>query len=204
MTPLSETRIPDSSPSLRFGRTTVSVVVGDAFTIEAEAIVVPANRRGMMVAGVAGNVRLRGGMDIEREIMQQAPLTLGTSVATTSGELANHGVKLILHAVLFDDLGGTTRLDIVEKAIGNVLQSADRHRVRSIMIPPVGAGVGQGRLAYDEVYGVIVEEIAAHLRRYSSRLDHIVVACPDPKVRRTVFSLVQEAHTLWWKLKTSS
>lgn len=204
MAPLSEIRVPDSPHSLRFGRTTVSVVTGDVFAVDADAIVIPANRRGMMVAGTAGHVRLRGGIDVEREIMQQAPLTLGTSVATTSGKLADQGVNLILHAVLFDDLGGTTRLDIVENAVGNVLQSADRHRMRSVVIPPIGAGVGQGRLTYDEVYGVIVEEIAAHLRRYSSRIDHIVIACPDPKDIRTVFGLVQEAHTLWWKLKTSS
>src|SRR5665811_2638879 len=53
------TQVPHSAPSadssgqssLRFGRTTVQVICGDVFCTDAEAIVCPANRRGMMVAG---------------------------------------------------------------------------------------------------------------------------------------------------------
>jgi O-acetyl-ADP-ribose deacetylase len=190
--------------SLRFGRTTVAVVTGDVFSFRAEAITIPANRRGMMVAGVAGHVRLRGGVDVERSLMQQAPLTLGTAVATTAGDLAEHGARLILHAVVFDDLGGSTRLDIVEKAVTNALQSADRHRVRSVVIPPIGYGVGQGRLTHDEVYATIVNAVAAHVRRFSSRIEQVYLTTPDPRQARTVFGLVQEAHTLWWQLRTSS
>lgn len=158
----------------------------------------------MMVAGVPGLVRLRGGVEIEREIMRQAPLTLGTSVATTSGDLSACGVTLILHAVVFDDLGGTTRIDNVQRALGSALQSADRHRVRSILIPPVGSGVSAGRMTQHDVYEAIIGELAAHLRRFTSRIEHITIACPNPKDLRTVFGLVQQAHTLWWQLKTSS
>lgn len=189
--------------AVRFGRTTVNVISGDVFSVTAEAIVVPANRRGMMVAGVAGHVRLRGGVEIERDIMQHAPLTLGTSVATTPGALSSNGARMVLHAVVFDDLGGTTRLDIVEKAIASALESADRHRVRSIMIPAIGAGVGQGRLTQDDVYAAIVDAIAAHLRRFSSRIEQVYVACPGPRDARDVFGLVQKAHALWWQLRTT-
>ena len=203
MTPTSSRPHPNQPMSLRFGRTTVSVVAGDVFSVQAEAIAIPANRRGMMVAGVAGHVRIRGGVEVERGLMQQAPLTLGTAVATTCGDLAEHGARLILHAVIFDDLGGATRLDIVEQAVANALQSADRHRMRSIVIPPIGAGVGQGRLTHDEVYGTVVSTVAAHLRRYTSRIEQISIACPDPRETRNVFQLVQEAHTLWWQLRTS-
>lgn len=195
---------PDERQALRFGRTTVSVSCGDVFSVPAEAIVIPANRRGMMAAGAAGNVRLRGGVDIERDLMKQAPLTLGTSVATTSGDLATRGTALILHAVIFDDLGGTTRIDIVDRAIESVLKSADRHRVRSIVIPPLGAGVGQGRLPQDAVYATPVGAVAAHLRRFSSRIDTVALVCPDRRDTRAVFALVQQAHTLWWQLKTST
>jgi O-acetyl-ADP-ribose deacetylase len=190
--------------SLRFGRTTVTVCAGDVFSVPADVIVIPANRRGIMVAGVAGHVRLRGGVDIERDLMRQAPLTLGTSVATTSGELSGAGTQMILHAIVFDDLGGGTRIDIVERAIESVLESADRHRARAIAIPPLGTGIGQGRLSQDAVYATLVEAIAAHLRRFSSRIDHIWLVCPDARDTRAVFALVQDAHTLWWQMKTSS
>lgn len=194
---------PHAPMTIRFGRTTVSVITGDVFSAGAEAIVVPANRRGMMVAGVAGHVRLRGGVEIERDIMQQAPLTMGTSVATSAGALTNRGTRMVLHAVVFDDLGGTARLDVVERAVASVLESADRHRVRSIVIPPIGAGVGQGRLTQDDVYTSIVNAVAAHLRRFSSRVDTICVACSGPKEAKAVFGKVQQAHSLWWQLRTT-
>ena len=190
--------------AIRFGRTTVSVAIGDVFAVGAEAIAIPANRRGMMVAGIAGATRLRGGADVERELMRQAPLTLGTSVATSSGDLTEQGVSLVLHAVVFEDLGGTTRLDLVERAISGVLESADRHRVRSLSIAPIGSGVGQGRLGTDEVYAVTVDAIAAHLRRFSSRIERITIACPDSRDTRPVFARLRDAHTLWWQLRTST
>lgn len=189
--------------SLRFGRTTVSVLHGNVFATDASAVVCPANRRGMMVAGAAGLVRLRGGADIERDIMARAPLALGTSIATTSGDLAASGVDLVLHAVIFTDLGGTTRLDHVKHAVASALQSAERHRVRSLALPPIGAGVGEGRLDSAEVYGVIVDEIAGHLRRFSSRIGHITVACPDRADVREAFALLQHAYQLWWELRAT-
>lgn len=204
MTPTLPTTQPNPPRSLRFGRTTVSVAAGTVFSMPAEAIAVPANRRGMMVAGSTGQVRLRGGVAVERDLMHHAPLTLGTSVATTGGDLEAQGVRLILHAVVYDDLGGTTRLDIVQRAIGAVLESADRHRVRSLVLPPIGAGVGQGRLSLEDVYATIVGAIAAHLRRYTSRIDQITIVCPDPRETRTVFDLVKESHTQWWRMKTGS
>lgn len=195
---------PDEPLALRFGRTSVVVTAGDLLATRAQAVVIPANRRGMMVAGTAGHVRLRGGFAVEHELIRQAPLTLGTSVATTGGDLAGTGVTLVLHAVIFDDLGGSTRLDLVERAIEAALASADRHRVRSIAIPPVGAGVGEGRLRRDEVFAIAVGVVAAHLRRFASRIDRIELVCSDAREARDVYAMVQEAHTLWWRMKTSA
>lgn len=189
--------------SLRFGRTTVQVLFGDVFCTHTEAIVCPANRRGMMVAGTAGLVRLRGGAEVERDLMSRAPLTLGTSIATTSGDLAEHGIHLVFHAVVFDDLGGSTRLDHVQRAITSVLQSAERHRIRSLVIPPVGSGVGSGRLTQQNVYEIVVEEVAGHLRRFASRIEQITIACPDKRDTRDTFALLQGAYQLWWELQTT-
>jgi O-acetyl-ADP-ribose deacetylase (regulator of RNase III) len=195
---------PHQSLALRFGRTTVAVVACDLLASRAQAIVIPANRRGMMVAGTAGHVRLRGGFAVEHELMQHAPLTLGTSVATTSGDLVSTGPSLVLHAVVFDDLGGSTRLDLVEHALEAALASADRHRVRSLAIPPVGAGVGDGRLRRDEVFAILVGVVAAHLRRFASRIDRIDLVCSDAREAREVHAILQDAHTLWWRMKTST
>lgn len=190
--------------TLRFGRTTVGVASGNVFSSPSEAIVIPANRRGMMVAGISGLVRLRGGVEIEREVMSRAPLTLGTSIATSSGSLDGEGINLVLHAVVFDDLGGKSRLDHVQRAIGNAIESAERHRVRSVAITPAGSGVGAGRLTPEEVYAAIVEELGSYLRRNVSRIERITILCVSPDDTRTTFSLLQQAYTLWWQLRSSS
>ncbi|NLD55248.1 MAG: hypothetical protein GX652_11365, partial [Burkholderiaceae bacterium] len=194
----------DPTLALRFGRTTVAVVASPLLATRAEAVVIPANRRGMMVAGTAGQLRLRGGFDVEHELMRQAPLTLGTSVATNSGDLRGAGPSLVLHAVIFDDLGGSTRLDLVERALEAALASADRHRVRSVAIPPVGAGVGEGRLRRDEVFSIVVGVVAAHLRRFASRIDRIELVCADAREAREVHTILTDAHTLWWRMKTTT
>src|SRR5688572_2232284 len=73
--------------SVRFGRTLVVAVLGDPLDQAVEAVVVTANRRGVMGTGIAGAVRLAGGARIEREAMERAPLPLGSAIATTSGKL---------------------------------------------------------------------------------------------------------------------
>jgi hypothetical protein len=61
----------DGRPVFRFGRTIVSVAVGDLLGQEAEVIVVAANRRGVLgplaTPGLSG-LRSLGGSEIEREV----------------------------------------------------------------------------------------------------------------------------------------
>ncbi|HSH22261.1 MAG TPA: macro domain-containing protein, partial [Candidatus Caenarcaniphilales bacterium] len=75
-----------------FGRTVLQAVAGTVLNVGADGIVCPANRRGVMGVGVAGAVRLAGGVEIEREAMAAAPLAVGTAIVTGPGELAARGV----------------------------------------------------------------------------------------------------------------
>jgi O-acetyl-ADP-ribose deacetylase (regulator of RNase III) len=47
--------------ALRFGRTTLAAVLGDLLDQPVDAVVIAANQRGVMGAGVAGAIRLAGG-----------------------------------------------------------------------------------------------------------------------------------------------
>ncbi len=64
----------DESSGVRFGRTLIVPAAGDLFSHEVQAIVCPANRRGVMGAGIAGRIRLVGGLDIEREAKLGGPV----------------------------------------------------------------------------------------------------------------------------------
>lgn len=188
-------------PGVRFGRTLVIPSADSIFSHGVEAIVTPANRRGVMGVGVAGQVRIQGGAEIEREAMALAPLIMGRAVVTSAGKLAEKGTKAIVHAVVSDALGTPTRENIVREATTAALEAADRHRLRSLVLPPLGSGPGPGRFGSDTVILVMTEELVAHLRRFTSRLDRIVLVCRDQREVRDLEHALIEARRLWWGLQ---
>lgn len=188
-------------PGIRFGRTLVVPLADSIFDLTVDAIVSPANRRGVMGVGIAGLIRLQGGPEIEREAMAHAPLTLGTAISTTPGHLAGSGTKAIIHAVISDALGAPTREDTIRRATTAALELADRSRLRALAMPPLGTGPGPGRFGSDAVFLIMIEEIVAHLRRFTSRLDRIVLVCRDQREARAMEDALSEARRLWWGLQ---
>lgn len=191
----------EHEPGVRFGRTLVIPSADSIFEQRADAIVTPANRRGVMGVGVAGQVRIRGGAEIEREAMSMAPLVLGSAIVTSAGGLTDLGTRAIIHAVISDALGTPTREHIVREATTAALQMADRQHLRSIIMPPLGSGPGSGRFGSDTVLLVMTEEIVAHLRRFTSRLDRIMLVCRDQRDVRDLEHALIEARRLWWGLQ---
>jgi O-acetyl-ADP-ribose deacetylase (regulator of RNase III) len=191
----------DESAGVRFGRTLIVPAAGSVLEQQVQAIVCPANRRGVMGAGIAGQIRMAGGIEIEREAMALAPLAIGSAISTTAGTLIGRGVTTIVHAVVSDALGSPTRLDIVRTATSAALTEADRRRVKSLLLPPLGSGLGPGRLPAGSVTAAMIEETVAYLRRFTSRCDRIVLAQYDPREAEDVLQALREARDLWWGLK---
>lgn len=188
---------PFQEPGVRFGRTLVIPSDDSIFNHNVEVIVSPANRRGVMGVGTAGLIRLQGSAEVEREAMALAPLAMGHAVVTTAGKLADRGTKAIVHAVISDALGAPIREDVVRKATTASLQAADRYRIRSVAFPPLGSGPGSARFSNDTVFLMMIEEIAAHLRRFTSRLDRIVLVCRDEREMRELEHALAEARRVW-------
>lgn len=191
----------EDSQGVRFGRTLIVPVTGSALDQNVQAIACPANRRGVMGAGITGQIRLAGGIEIEREAMAQAPLIIGSAISTSAGQLAERGVRIIIHAIVSDALGAPTRLDIVRSATGAALREADRKRVKSLLLPPLGSGLGPGRLPVGTVAVAMIEETVAYLRRFTCRLDRIVLPQHDPREAEEIRRALIEARELWWGLK---
>lgn len=190
---------PHDDTGVRFGRTLVTTSHRDLFDHDVQAIAISANRRGVMGAGIAGAVRLAGGAGIEREAMAQAPLTIGTAISTGSGTLAERGVRTIIHAVVSDALGAPTRKDIVAHATTSVLEQADQHQARTLLLPPLGSGLGPGRLSGTVVTEVMIEQLVAYLRRFRSRLTTIVLHEQDRQGSTFVLEALEEARRLFWE-----
>jgi O-acetyl-ADP-ribose deacetylase (regulator of RNase III) len=190
-----------SEPGVRFGRTVVLPSSESLFSHRVEAIVAPANRRGVMGVATAGLVRLEGGQEIEREAMERAPLTLGTAIMTSSGKLMEHGTRAIIHAVVADALGSPTRETTVRDAMTAILELADQEKIRSLAIPPLTSGQTSSTLQRETAFLIMIEEIVAYLRRFASRVDRIVLICHDEREARRLDHALAEARRMWWGLR---
>ena len=131
----------DHRPEFRFGRTVVSVVTGDLLSQEAEAVVIAANRRGVMgplATPGHGPLRSLGGSEIEREAMRLAPLDLGTAIVTKAPGLEERGIRHLIHAVVHPALGEPARIDDIRRAVPAALAAASQRRLRTVAIPLLG------------------------------------------------------------------
>ncbi|MGI8486114.1 MAG: macro domain-containing protein [Thermomicrobiales bacterium] len=190
----------DGEDAVRFGRALLIASARPILDHQVMAIATPANRRGAMGVGVAGAVRMAGGIEIEREAMAKAPLGLGTALATGPGMLGSRGVVEVIHAVVSDSLGSPTRAETIRQATAAVLQVADEARLKSIAMPPLGSGMAAQGLTEAMGFALMIEEMVAYLRRFSSRLERIVLVCGDAREVREVGKLLREARVLWGEL----
>ena len=123
---------------LRLGPASISIERGDITDWEVDAIVNAANTTLAMGTGVAGAIKRKGGVIIEEEALGQGPVEVGEAVLTTGGNLA--ATHVIHGAVMGTDL--KTDSETIGKTTRAVLALADKHRLTSIALPALGAGVG--------------------------------------------------------------
>jgi O-acetyl-ADP-ribose deacetylase (regulator of RNase III) len=96
-----------------------------------------------MGAGVAGAIKSRGGIEIEREAMAQGPVEPGRCVITSAGRLP---ARFVIHAaVMGQDL--QTSSGLIDRATRAALAMADARGLASIALPAFGTGVGGFPLA---------------------------------------------------------
>ena len=159
--------------NVQFGRTSIGVVSADVLLRDVEALILPANRRGILGAGLTGAVRVAAGPDIERQLMSHAPLALGSAVLTDAGRLAERGLRGLIHASISDQLGAPTTAVILRRAIEDALRLAEQQRFRSLALPPLGSGDAPGHLPLVVAADILVGEIVAFLRRSPARIHRI-------------------------------
>jgi len=117
---------------------TLEITDGDIAAQDTDAIVNAANNEFWMGAGVAGAIKARGGVEIEREAIAQGPVEPGACVVTSAGRLA---ARHVIHAaVMGQDL--VTSATFIERATTNALRAADARALQSIAFPAFGTGVG--------------------------------------------------------------
>jgi O-acetyl-ADP-ribose deacetylase (regulator of RNase III) len=188
-------------PEFRFGRTVVSIVIGDLLAQEAEAIVVAANRRGVLgplaTPGLTG-LRSLGGSEIEREAMALAPLDLGTAVVTGAAGLEERGIVAVIHAVIHPALGERAKIDDVRRAAPAMLMAASRAGLRTVAMPLLGVESVAALPDVEAIATTLVDEMVGSLRRSISRVDRLTIVCRFTEQADVVEAALARARERIW------
>jgi O-acetyl-ADP-ribose deacetylase (regulator of RNase III) len=135
----------------------IHVAVGDITQLTVDAIVSPSNSLGIMIGGIAGQIREAGGPTIEEELRASAPIAVGAAVVTGAGDLF---CKNVIHVPTMEEPGMKIGVESVRRATRAALLAAARYGHQSIAFPAIGAGVGG--VPFDEAVRAIVDELRVH------------------------------------------
>lgn len=159
----------------RFGRMRIVTTIGETVDQPVQAVIYPANSRGVMGTGAISAVRSSAGLDVEREAMSYAPIEPGTAIATASGGLADRGIEAIVHAVVTEQLGQRIERSTMRRAISSALRLADERRFRAVAMPLMGIAPDDSVEARTQMIEALVDEAVAHTRRSTTRIEQLII-----------------------------
>lgn len=116
----------------------LTIVQGDLTESDADAIVNAANSDFKMDSGLAGFIKMKGGLLIEEEALLQGPVDIGEAIVTESGHLK---AKHVIHAVTMDGKIRPTQEDL-RRACASALKLAQKMNLRAVDFPALGCGEG--------------------------------------------------------------
>lgn len=159
-----------------FGRMRIATTLGETVDQAVQAVIYPANSRGVMGTGAISAVRSSAGLDVEREAMSYAPIEPGTAIVTASGRLAERGIEAIIHAVVTEQLGQRIERSTMRRSIDAALRLADEHRYRAVAMPLMGIAADDTVEARTQMIEAQLDEAVAHTRRSTTRVEQLIIA----------------------------
>jgi O-acetyl-ADP-ribose deacetylase (regulator of RNase III) len=176
----------------------IVTTIGETVDQPVQAVIYPANSRGVMGTGAISAVRSSAGLDVEREAMAFAPIEPGTAIVTTSGRLAERGIEAIIHAVVTEQLGRRIDRSTMRRALAAALRLAEDRRYHTLAMPLIGITADESRETRTQIIESIVDEIVAHARRSSTRLEQLTVTARFEDDLPIVASVLAQARERRW------
>jgi O-acetyl-ADP-ribose deacetylase (regulator of RNase III) len=144
----------------------IVVKLGDITSLVCDAIVNPANSFGYMGGGVAGAIKRIGGVEIENEAINQAPIEVGKAVSTTAGDLP---CKCVIHAPTMKQPAMRIGVENVKMATKAALTLAADQKLKTIAIPGMGTGVG------GVSYRASAEAMTTIAKKFEDKFEEIIL-----------------------------
>ncbi|MEZ4570907.1 MAG: hypothetical protein R2849_11385 [Thermomicrobiales bacterium] len=146
-----------------------------------------------MAAGLAGEIRVRAGRDVEDELLAHRPLSIGRAYRTGPGRLSALGVKVLAHAVTSNEPGTPPQPIQSERGLRAALELLEETGMRTVTLPLVEVARGQaGGAAHGRSYGSL---LTSHLRR-RSRLREVTIAGLDRDFLTGLDAYLREAGAI--------
>ena len=168
---LAEIAMDENKFTADVGDVGVKARLGDITKLFVDAIVNPADPRGVMTQGVAGAIKAAGGDAIEREAVAKSPLAVGAAVATTAGTLQN---LKVIHVAVAPEPGEPSSPDAVRRAAAAAFALVEELGLESVAIPALGTGAGG--VPPDDSAAAIFEALKAHKPK---SLSDVTLVAPD-------------------------
>ncbi len=142
--------------------TKISFVKADITEMAVDAIVTSANTELTVDSGVAGAILRKGGARVQEECERLAPLRLGAAAATTGGNLKAY---YVIHAAVAQPDEKAT-VNSVRLATRQSLLRAEEKAIKSLALPPLGAG--EGGVALEECAQTMLKVTVEHIKMRTS------------------------------------
>jgi O-acetyl-ADP-ribose deacetylase (regulator of RNase III) len=157
------------------GFTKLELSLGDLTELDVDVIVNAANTSLRMGGGVAGAIKRKGGIIIEKEAISKAPIRVGSAIVTNAGKLK---AKYVIHAAVMA-LDFKTDLEKIRQATKSALELAEKLKINSIAFPALGTGVG--RFPVEESAKIMIATIRKHLANTNTNLKSVMLVLLDKK-----------------------
>ncbi len=137
----------------KFKTLSIEILHGDISEIKADCLVNAANNHLYMGAGVAGALKRKGGIEIEKEAVEKGPIEIGGAIETKAGKLQ---AKYVIHTAVMG-MDFQTDESYIRKATQNTLILAEKLGAKTIAFPALGTGVGRfplkrcAEIMFDEI-----------------------------------------------------
>ncbi len=165
---------------MRLGNCEIRIMHGDITDTAFDAIVNAANNKLLMGGGIAGTIKEKGGISIEDEAVEKGPIEIGGAVATRAGKLK---ARYVIHAATMGLDHKTDEIKI-RNACASALRVADELKIRSVVFPALGCGVGGFSIKASAK--IMAQEVMKHLREAKTSLEEIVF-CMHEKEAYDIF-----------------
>ena len=161
--------------TIRMRETDLQLVSGDLLAQAVDVIVNPANDRLQLEGEVAAAIALQGGPAIQEECDRIGGAAVGTAVMTNAGDLP---VKHVIHAV-GPRTGEGEEDRKLSSAVRSALALAERHGMRSIAMPAIGAGAAA--VPIDRAARIMLTEVQRYIQG-GTKLEVVVLVLDGDKV----------------------